>query len=434
MQAQVSPTRSLSGRIDPPSSKNYTTRYLLAAALAEGESVVRFPAASDDASAMRRCLRELGAKIEEVEDEVGPLVRIRGFGGRPQNPGTVNPDNAGAVLRLLMGVCAQLDEIRFETDYADSLGKRPHGDLLRALGQLGVQYESDEGRLPVVLRGAGLHGGSVWVSGAKSSQYLSALLFMAPLIGEKVEIEVRDGLVSQPLVHTTIEVMRQAGIVIEAADDLLHFSIEGGQAYRTGEFSVNGDYPSSAALLAAGAVAGGDFYLNRLFVDSQGERAVLPLLREMGCDVNHDGKSVHLRGDGGLRAVQFDGDRATDAVLAMVAAAALAEGESRFYGIGNLRLKECDRISVPVRLLQRIGVDCEERESEIIVRGNPEGYEGGIAVETHHDHRVAQMLTIVGLRCRRGLTILDAENVNKSYPAFFRDMISLGAQIQLEDK
>ena len=161
MQAQVSPTRSLSGRIDPPSSKNYTTRYLLAAALAAGESIVRFPASSDDASAMRRCLRELGAKIKDVEDEVGPLVRIRGFGGRPQNPGTVNPDNAGAVLRLLMGVCAQLDEIRFETDYADSLGKRPHGDLLRALGQLGVQYESDEGRLPVVLRGAGLHGGSV---------------------------------------------------------------------------------------------------------------------------------------------------------------------------------------------------------------------------------------------------------------------------------
>ena len=74
MQAQVSPTRSLSGRIDPPSSKNYTTRYLLAAALAAGESIVRFPASSDDASAMRRCLRELGAKIEEVEDEVGPLV------------------------------------------------------------------------------------------------------------------------------------------------------------------------------------------------------------------------------------------------------------------------------------------------------------------------------------------------------------------------
>ena len=434
MQASVRPTQNLSGRIDPPSSKNYTTRYLLAAALAEGESIVRFPAASDDASAMRRCLRELGAEVEDIEDEKGSLARIRGFGGRPNNPGIVNPDNAGAVLRLLMGVCAQLDEIRFETDYADSLGKRPHGDLLRALSQLGVQCESDEGRLPVVLRGERLHGGSVWVSGANSSQYLSALLFMAPLIGETVEIEVRDGLVSQPLVHTTVEVMRKAGIVVDAADDLLYFRIEGGQAYRAGEFSVNGDYPSSAALLAAGAVAGGDFCLNRLFVDSQGERTVLPLLSEMGCSIDYDGQSVHLRGNGGLRAVEFDGDKATDAVLAMVAAASLAEGESRFYGIGNLRLKECDRISIPVGLLRRIGVDCEERESEIIVRGNPAGYEGGMAVETHHDHRVAQMLTIVGLRCRRGLTILDAENVNKSYPAFFRDMITLGAKIQMENK
>lgn len=433
MQALVRPTRNMSGILDPPSSKNYTTRYLLVAALADGESIVRFPAESDDASAMRRCLRDFGALIEDGVDAKGPFVRVRGFGGRPHNPGVINPDNAGAVLRLLMGVGAQLDEIRFETDFADSLGKRPHGDLLHALEQLGVVCESNDGKLPVVLRGKGLHGGRVWVSGAKSSQYLSALLFMAPLVGEDMEIEVRDGLVSQPLVHTTVEVMRQAGIQVDVGDDLLSFSIAGGQAYASGEYSVNGDYPSSAALLAAGAVAGGAFTLNRLFEDSQGERAVLSLLREMGCEIEHDGRSVRFRGDGSLRAVEFDGDRATDAVLAMVAAAALAEGETRFYGIGNLRLKECDRISVPVRELRGIGVDCEERESEIIVRGNPEGYEGGIAVETHHDHRVAQMLTIVGMRCRRGLTIRNAENVNKSYPAFFRDMISLGAQIELEE-
>ncbi len=433
MRALVRPTHKLSGRLNPPSSKNYTTRYLLVAALADGESIVRFPAESDDAAAMRRCLRAFGAEIEDAIDAAGPHARVRGFAGKPHNPGVINPGNAGAVLRLLMGVGAQLDEIRFETDYADSLGTRPHGDLLQALEQLGVQCESRGGKLPVVLRGRQLRGGRIWVSGANSSQYLSALLFMAPLIGEDVEIEVRNGLVSQPLVHTTLEVMRQAGIDVEAGEDLLNFHIGGGQAYRAGEYSVNGDYPSSAALLAAGAVAGGDFTLDRLFADSQGERAVVPLLRQMGCALEHDGRSVHFSGSGALRAVQFDGDRATDAVLAMVAAAALAEGESRFYGIGNLRLKECDRISVPVRELRGLGVDCEEGESEIVVRGNPDGYEGGVAVETHHDHRVAQMLTIVGMRCRRGLTILNAENVNKSYPAFFRDMISLGAQIDMEE-
>jgi 5-enolpyruvylshikimate-3-phosphate synthase len=139
MKAYVRPTRGLSGHLDPPSSKNYTTRYLLVAALAEGESIVRFPAHSDDATAMRRCLAAFGAHIEDGNDERGPFVRVRGFAGVPENPGTVNPGNAGAVLRLLLGVGAQLGQVRFETDFADSLGKRPHGDLLRALGDLGVE-------------------------------------------------------------------------------------------------------------------------------------------------------------------------------------------------------------------------------------------------------------------------------------------------------
>ncbi len=434
MKAFVRPTQNMAGRLNPPSSKNYTSRYLLVAALAEGESRVRFPAQSDDATAMLNGLRAYGADIAEGSDEQGEFLRIRGFGRKPQNPGVINPGNAGAVLRLLMGTGALLPEIRFETDFAESLGQRPHGDLLQALVQLGVECESNDGKLPIVLRGGGLHGGPVWVSGGKSSQYLSSLLFMAPLIGQDVEIEVRDGLLSQPLVRTTLEVMGQAGIEVEAAEDLLHFRIGGGQAYQANEYTVNGDYPSSAAILAAGAVTGGDFSIDRLYEDSQGERAVLPLLHEMGCRIEQEGNAVHLHSEHGLRGVEFDGDQATDAVLAMVAVAALAEGESRFYGIGNLRLKECDRISVPVRELKRLGVDCEEGESEIRVRGNPQGYEGGIEVETHHDHRVAQMLTIIGLRCRQGLTILDAENVNKSYPAFFSDMISLGAQIEMEEK
>ncbi len=432
MKAHIHYTERLSGRLDPPSSKNYTSRYLLVAALADGESVVHFPAHSDDAEAMLRCLRGFGAQIREESDSQGkPHLYIRGFGRHPANPGVVDPGNAGAVLRLLLGVGALLPEVSFETRHSESLGQRPHGDLLAALEQLGVQTQSDEGRLPVVLRGGHLHGGKVQVSGAKSSQYLSSLLFLAPLIGEPVEIEVIDSLVSQPLIHTTLEVLAQAGIQVEAAADLLHFRVPGGQHYHPAEYTVNGDYPSSAAILAAGAVTNSPIAVDRLFEDCQGERAVIPLLRRMGMGVEYYGHTVTLRGHQGLRGVDFDGDTATDMVLAMLAVAAFAEGESRFHGIANLRLKECDRIAVPVRELQRLGVDCEEGPAEILVRGCPAGYEGGVEVPTYHDHRVAQLLTIVGLRCRQGLTVLDAENVDKSYPAFFQDLIGLGARIEL---
>ena len=432
MKAHIRYTERLSGRLDPPSSKNYTTRYLLVAALAEGESVVHFPAVSDDAEAAVRCLRGYGADIREVHDEQRRHLQVRGFGGRPENPGVVNPGNAGAVLRLLMGVGALLPEVRFETEYSDSLGDRPNGELLEALGQLGIESESRGGKLPVTLRGGPPRGGRVWVSGKNSSQFLSSLLFLGPLLEERLEIEVRNGLVSKPLVRTSLEVMRQAGIQVEAAEDLLHFRIPGGQQYQAREYRVNGDYPSSAAILAAGAVTDSQVSVERLFEDCQGERAVVPLLRQMGVEVAYDGKEVSLGGHQGLKGVEFDGDQATDMVLAMLAVAAFAEGESHFHGIGNLRLKECDRISVPVEELGKIGVDCREGQSEIWVRGNPEGYAGGIEVPTHDDHRVAQLLSIVGLRCRQGLTVLDAENVGKSYPAFFEDLIGLGADIELE--
>ncbi len=432
MRAIISETEKLQGQLEPPSSKNYTTRYLLAAALADGDSVVDFPASSADANALIACLRQFGAVIEEEADASGTRLKVRGFGAHPQDPGIVNPGNAGAVLRLLMGIGALLPEVEFRTDHEESLGQRPHDDLLDALEQLGVSSRSREGRLPIVLHGGRVHGGTVTVSGATSSQFLSSLLFLAPLIGEPVHIRVADGLVSKPLVQTTLEVMGEAGIEVDSSLDLMEFDIASGQDYRPGEYTVNGDYPSAAAVLAAAAATNGKVSVTRLFEDRQGERQVISLLQEMGAAVCYDGNQVKLEGHSGLKAVSFDGDTATDMVLAMVGLSCLAQGESRFYGIGNMRYKECDRISVPVRELKRLGVDCEERASEIIVRGRPQGYDGGVEVGSHHDHRVAQMLTIVGLRCRRGLTVLDAENVAKSYPRFFDDLIGLGARIHVK--
>jgi 3-phosphoshikimate 1-carboxyvinyltransferase len=252
-------------------------------------------------------------------------------------------------------------------------------------------------------------------------------------VGEDVTIEVTDRLVSQPLVRTSLDVMARAGIEVEAAADLLRFHVVAGQAYQAGEYTVNGDYPSSAAILAAGVLTGGDLVIERLYDDCQGERAIVELLQRMGADVHWDGQRVRLRPGGALRGADFDGDQATDAVLAMLPVAAHAAGTSRFHGIANLRLKECDRIAVPVAELRRFGVDChEEGDGAIVVRGNPDGYAGGHEVDTYHDHRVAQMLALMGLRSRDGVVLRDAGTVGKSYPDFFRDLAVLGAHIDFE--
>lgn len=441
----------LAGTIWAQPSKNYTTRFLLAAALAEGHSVVHNVAMSEDATALQRCLRDLGARIEltgqlspglgeNTSPEIDAL--IEGTGGKFQLRGDspLNVGNAGAVLRFLLAVCATLPRVSFVTDHPDSLGKRPNGDLLEALEQLGCRVESNNGCLPITVYGGNLRGGQVTVSGSRSSQFVSGLLFLAPLIGEPVEVIVKDRLVSKAPVKQTLEVLECCGVSVTASDNLMAFRVAP-QQYRAGEYRVNGDWPGSAAILAAAAVTRSTITICGLRDDNQGEKFALQVLQQMGAKaVHHPDESVTLAGDM-LSGVEFDGDLATDAVLALVGAACFARGRSRFYNVANLRIKECDRISEPLAELRRIGVRCWEGKEvgdsdpdAIIIEGNPQGYEGGIEVDGRGDHRVIMLLTIVGLGCRRGLRIRGAQHVAKSYPLFFEHLRQLNADIFLRSE
>lgn len=429
MKAIVKPTAHLQGEINALSSKNYTTRYLLTAALAEGTSTVHFPAHSEDSDAMRRCITDLGAKLVEDDEK----IIITGFGRHPQSVSTLNVGNAGAVLRFLMSTAALCPEVTFVNTYPDSLGKRPHDDLILALEQIGVRVEHNQGKLPITIYGGNPKGGKIKVSGKVSSQYLSSLLFMTPLLSEDTEIEILDDLKSKVVVGQTLEVLEQAGIQIKASNDLMHYRIQGNQTYKAQEYVVQGDYPGSAAILAAAAVTHSDVRVFRLDEHSkQGERAVVDVLRSMGVKLSHENGVVHIKGNQQLKAGEFDGDDFTDGVLAMVAAAVFAEGTSRFYNVENLRYKECDRITDFLNELRKAGADVEEKQSEIIVHGKPEGVEGGVEIDAHFDHRVIMALTVVGLRSNKGLVIQDAHHVAKSYPQYFDHLRALGAQVEWE--
>lgn len=226
-----------------------------------------------------------------------------------------------------MAVAALSPEVTFVNTYPDSLGKRPHDDLILALGQLGVEVEHNNGRLPITIRGGKPQGGRITVSGAVSSQYLSALLFLTPLLEEDSEIIVLDDLKSKVVIGQTLEVLEQAGIIVHAADDYMSFKVPGRQSYAAKTYTVQGDYPGSAAVLAAAAVTKSDVTIHRLAERSkQGERAIVDVLRMMEVPLTHENGTVHVQGNGILKAVEFDGDAATDAVLAMVAAAVLPKG------------------------------------------------------------------------------------------------------------
>jgi 3-phosphoshikimate 1-carboxyvinyltransferase len=429
MKAYVTPTASLQGEINALSSKNYTTRYMLIGALAEGTSTILYPAHSEDSDAMRRCIRDLGAELHENDE----IMTIKGFGKYPRNVKELDVGNAGAVLRFLMSVAAFCPDVTFINKYPDSLGKRPHNDLIQALQGMNVLVDHHDGRLPITIRGGNPKGGRIQVSGNVSSQYLSSLLFMTPLLDEDSEIEVLHDLKSKVVVGQTLEVIRQAGIQLEASEDLMHYRIPGRQRYEAKQYVVQGDYPGSAAVLAAAAVTNSDVRLLRLEENSkQGERAVVDVLRAMQVPLTHQDGIVHVKGNSRLVAGEFDGDHFTDGVLAMVAAAVFAEGTSRFYNVENLRYKECDRITDYLNELRKAGANVEERQSEIIVHGRPEGVEGGVEIDAHYDHRVIMALTVVGLRSKQGLVIKDAHHVAKSYPQYFDHLQSIGARVELK--
>lgn len=427
MDMIVTPTGRLQGEIQALSSKNYTTRYLLVAALAEGISTIRYPAHSEDGEAMRRCIRDLGAIVEEDGDQ----IVITGFGRHPRPVKELNVGNAGAVLRFVLSVATLLPEVTFVNAYPQSLGRRPHDDLITALKGMGVEIEHDDGKLPITVRGGNPKGGKIQVSGSVSSQFLSSLLFLTPLLDEDSEIEVLHDLKSKVVIGQTLEVLAQAGIVVDASDDLMHYRVPGRQKYRAQTYTVQGDYPGSAAILAAAAVTQSDVKLHRLMEDSkQGERAVVDVLRAMNVPLTHKDGIVSVKGNGRLTAGEFDGDEFTDGVLAMVAASVFAEGTSRFYNVENLRFKECDRITDYLTELRKAGARVEEKRDEIIVHGRPEGVEGGVEVDAHFDHRVIMALTVVGLRAKQPIRIRDAHHVAKSYPQYFDHLKALGAQVE----
>lgn len=421
----VHPARELRGELRAQPSKNYTTRYLLAAALAEGETRVVGAATSEDAEALIGCLRDWGAGVERVGED----VVVRGFGARPRAGVTLNPGNAGAVARFLMGVAALTTGTTFVTDHADSLGRRPQGDLLEALERLGARVSSEGGRLPVSISGP-VRGGLVEVSAERSSQYASALMFLAPLLPGGLDLRLTGEIKSHAPLRQTLATLAAFGIRASTSDDLARVTIPGSQTYRAGRVLVPGDYPGSAAILAAAAILPGEVTVSNLRADDlQGEREAVDVLREMGTDLVREGDRVTVRGGRPLRAVTRDGDGFTDAVQALTAAAAVSGGTTTWENVATLRLKECDRISDTRRELERLGLRAGETQDSLSVTGAGR-IAGGITADGHGDHRMIMLLTLLGLRADAPVRITGAHHIRKSYPLFFRHLQGLGAQFE----
>ncbi|GAA3097561.1 3-phosphoshikimate 1-carboxyvinyltransferase [Streptomyces rectiviolaceus] len=417
----------LKGAANPPASKSYSARAVLAAALAPGRSEIDNIAGSQNVRAMVDSCQVLGAGIEYPAPD---RLVITGS-GRQRDGVTVNPGNSGVVLRLLMGATAVLRRTTFMTPFSASLGRRSNSEMVDALRALGSEVTAGvDGRLPITLDGTRVHGGDVSINSRRSSQYLSGLLFLGGLLDEPLTVRVPDELKAPAPVHTTLKVLGATGVEVAPADDFMSFDVATGSRFEAAHHRIGSDPASTAALLALASAVD-----STVDIDHHGLEeldGVLEHLIGMGVSLDVGERSVRVSGGGTLRPLDFDGAKAPDAVLPLAALAAHADGTSRFHNIEHIRYKECDRISDFRHELERAGVAAEEKQDELIVHGSPEGVRGGVAVDSHYDHAVVMAMSLIALRSREGLTVNDPQYVAQTFPDFFEQLQRIGGRVTVQ--
>lgn len=389
------------GRITAPPSKSVAHRMLNCAALAEGESVVRGVAMSEDVRATLDCVRSLGASCA-VD---GDTVRICGCGGRVRG-GTFHCRESGSTLRFFIPIACLSGEDSVFTG-TERLISRGIGVYEDVLGSRGVRFDTKKTEI-------GVHGsisaGEYEVYGGVSSQFISGLMFALSALDGESAIRVKPPFESRSYVMITVDAMRKFGAHVDVISDDV-FAIHGG-GYRATDVTVEGDWSNAAFTLALDEL-GGDVEVLGLDPEStQGDRVIAELFHRLRAGY-----------------AEIDLSDCPDTAPILFAMAAAFGNGARFTGTRRLRIKESDRAAVMAEELAKFGVRVTVLDDEVTVAG------GGISAPQeilcgHGDHRIVMSMSV--LCSLTGGVIEGAEAITKSYPNFFDDLSSLGLEIEYE--
>ncbi|MFZ4810458.1 MAG: 3-phosphoshikimate 1-carboxyvinyltransferase [Ilumatobacteraceae bacterium] len=413
----------LSAVVVVPGSKSVANRALICAALADGTSRLDGVAPGDDTAAMLDCLALLGAPSVEVGDD---RVAIDGTAGAPVMTApatgaaqvTLPTRLAGTTSRFVTALAA-LAHVPITVDGLPPLRSRPMTPLHDALVSLGATVEPGGawGHLPVTVTGPVRTGGTIRIRGDVSSQYVTALMLIAPYLDGGLRIEVTTPLVSRSYLGITAAVMAAFGLDgVEISDDVV--VVPPGRYVAT-HFVVEPDASSASYPLAAAAIAGGTVHVPGLTRTSlQGDARFADVLGEMGCEVTSSTAGTTVTREGPLRGLDIDMVDLSDLVPTLAVVAVVAHTPTTIRGVGFIRGKESDRIGDLCAELHRAGIRAEEMDDGL--RIHP-GMPHATRFATYHDHRLAMALALLGLVVD-GIEVADPGVVSKSWPAYW-DML-----------
>lgn len=417
---QINPiSHPLKAVVEVPGSKSITNRALLVAALANGTTRLVNALDSDDSHYFIKALQTLNFFAEQNPEN--NEVVVNGQGGLiPSNQASLYIGNAGTAARFLSAFLT-LGHGNFILDGDQRMRNRPIGALLLSLNQLGAKasaqnIQTEMACPPVEISASGLQGGKTTISGNISSQFLSALLMVAPYARMPVEIEITTDLNSKPYIDMTLAVMSDFGAKIEH-QGYETFCINPDRYLPNENYKIESDASAASYFFASPAICGGSVQVKDIsWVSKQGDIRFLEILEKMGCVVEENSCGIKVSSSGDLRGVDVDMCDFSDTAQTLAAIAPFASTPTRIRGIASSRLKETDRVSATCTELRKIGVQVEEHSDGMTIF--PSEKLNSAIIQTYNDHRMAMAFSLIGLRAH-GITIENPGCVSKTFPNYF---------------
>ena len=410
----------LNGKITCPSNKSYTHRAIFLAALSDGKSIVKKILHSNDTIATISACRGFGVEVEEVENNVTIKNKI----DETVQSSVINAENSGTTIRIAIAIAA-LSGGNTTLTGDDSLKKRPMQPILDALETMGVKTESDEGRPPIHINGK-IQGKEISINGDISSQFISALLIIAPRLPDGLIINVEGKLVSKPYVDLTIAIMKKFGVEVKIEEEYKRYVVSH-QIYKPTTFSIPSDFSNLALLLAANVLLGDGLDIEISLGDMpQGDEVIVDILEKLGVNVTLEDDIITTESPISLKGGKFDLSDTPDLLPAIAILALKSEKPIEMFNVKHARYKETDRIAIISRELKKIGLNVEEKDDGMILKKSSELIPAELNSE--NDHRLFMAFSIAGMFIGE-CTVSDPDAVKVSYPEFISDLVNVGAKI-----
>lgn len=425
MRVTIHPSQ-LKGIVRAPASKSSMQRALAAALLTKGMSRIYNPGHSDDDNAAIEIIEALGALVETENGE----LQVDSKGADPITR-DINCHESGLSIRMFTPIVA-LSNKQITIKGEGSLRDRPIDFFDTVLPQLGVKIKSNNGKVPMTIQGP-LIPTNIEVDGSQSSQFLTGLLMAySAACARNVSIKVNN-LTSKPYIDLTLDVMKQFGLKVPENRNYEEFIFHNDSSPTTNHklqtinYTIEGDWSGGAFLLVAGAIAGPITVRGLDLTSTQADKAIIDALTSANAGIAIEAKGIKIH-PAEMNAFDFDATDCPDLFPPLVALAAYCKGETTIKGVSRLIHKESNRALTLQEEFGKMGVKIELKDDAMTIHGG--GVKGAI-VHSHHDHRIAMACAVAALKADGETIIEEAGAVKKSYPDFYNDLKSLGADVSL---